>query len=236
MTTDPSIGLATVLSDINEACVRAGRAPGSVTLVAASKTVPPEVLEQAIASGHRVYGENRVQEARAKWPELRARHPEVELHLIGPLQSNKAAQAVALFDVIHSLDRVSLCEALAKECARQDRRPKLLVQINIGCEEQKSGVLPDEADAFVKTCRETYNLDVVGLMCIPPVGEAPEPYFKLLAEIAQRNGLEVLSMGMSSDYALAVAYGATYVRVGSAIFGARPPLAPAPVPTTEVAS
>jgi PLP dependent protein len=218
----PSVGLATVNSNIEKACARAGRAPGSVTLVAASKTAPPDVLEQAIATGHRVYGENRVQETKAKWPELRARHPEVELHLIGPLQANKAAHAVALFDMIHSLDRPSLCAALAKECARQNRRPKLLVQINTGCEAQKSGVLPDEADAFVKSCRETYELDVVGLMCIPPVNEPPAPHFKLLSDIAARNGLQMLSMGMSSDYALAVEYGATHVRVGSAIFGARP--------------
>ncbi|HEY0736920.1 MAG TPA: YggS family pyridoxal phosphate-dependent enzyme [Herpetosiphonaceae bacterium] len=230
MTIHPSVGLAAVNSNIKAACAKVGRASDSVTLIAASKTVPPDVLEQAIQAGHRVYGENRVQEAWAKWPELRARYPEVELHLIGSLQANKAAQAVALFDVIHALDRPSLCEALAQQCARQGRRPRLLVQVNTGCEAQKSGILPDDADTFVKSCRETYELDVVGLMCIPPVNQPPESHFKLLSDIAERNGLPVLSMGMSADYALAVAYGATYVRVGSAIFGARP------LPVVESAS
>lgn len=222
----PSAGLAAVTSTISGACARAGRAPGSVTLVAASKTVPPDVLDETIAAGQRVFGENRVQEAQGKWPELRARHPGVELHMLGPLQSKKARDAVALFDTIHSLDRPSLCEALTRQCLRQGRRPRLFVQVNTGSEQQKSGVLPDDVDSFVKCCRETYDLNVTGLMCIPPAGQPPAPHFMLLAKIAERNGLPMLSMGMSGDYALAVECGATHVRVGSAIFGARPPVQP----------
>ncbi|GAA2721235.1 MULTISPECIES: YggS family pyridoxal phosphate-dependent enzyme [Streptomyces] len=221
--TDPVAGLAAVRQAVDSACARAGREAGSVTLVAASKTVPPDVLARTIEAGHLVYGENRVQEARAKWPPLRERCPEIELHLIGPLQSNKAREAVALFDVVHSLDRASLCQALARECARQGRMPQFFVQVNTGAEPQKAGVLPDAADAFVAACKETYGLDVRGLMCIPPAGEPPEPHFALLAAIAARNGLPLLSMGMSNDYASAVEHGATHVRVGSAIFGARPP-------------
>ncbi|GGP39067.1 YggS family pyridoxal phosphate-dependent enzyme [Streptomyces abikoensis] len=223
---DPTTGLENVRRAVAEACARAGREPGSVTLVAASKTVPADVLERTIEAGQLVFGENRVQEAKAKWPELRGRCPDLELHLIGPLQSNKAREAVALFDVIHSLDRPSLSAALARECARQGRRPRLFVQVNTGKEPQKAGVLPDDADAFLADCRETHGLDVVGLMCIPPAGEPPEPHFSTLAKIAARNGLELLSMGMSTDYATAVEYGATHVRVGSAIFGSRPPLNP----------
>ncbi len=216
-------GLETVRRAVAEACERADRDPGSVTLVAASKTVPVDVLEQTLAAGHLVFGENRVQEAKAKWPGLRERCPELELHLIGPLQSNKAREAVALFDVIHSVDRPSLCEALARECVRQNRRPRMFVQVNTGEEPQKAGILPDAADAFITSCRETHGLDVRGLMCIPPAGEAPEPHFSMLAKIAARNGLDLLSMGMSTDYATAIEYGATHVRVGSAIFGSRPP-------------
>ncbi|MCC3774221.1 YggS family pyridoxal phosphate-dependent enzyme [Streptomyces sp. UNOB3_S3] len=225
-TPDPTAGLENVRHAVAEACARAGREPGSVTLVAASKTVPADVLERTIEAGHLVFGENRVQEAKAKWPELRSRCPDLELHLIGPLQSNKAREAVALFDVIHSVDRPSIAVALARECARQDRKPRLFVQVNTGKEPQKAGVLPDDADAFLTDCRETHGLDVVGLMCIPPADEPPEPHFSMLAEIAARNGLELLSMGMSTDFATAVEYGATHVRVGSAIFGSRPPLNP----------
>ncbi|MEW2438637.1 YggS family pyridoxal phosphate-dependent enzyme [Streptomyces caniferus] len=214
-------GLEQVRGTIAAACARAGRPPESVTLVAASKTVSAEALVPAIDAGLRVYGENRVQEAQEKWPGLQERFPGLELHLIGPLQSNKARDAVALFDVIHSVDRPSLCRALARQCAAQDRHPRLFIQVNTGAEPQKAGVLPDEADAFVDTCRGVHGLDVRGLMCIPPAGEPPEPHFSTLAKIAARNGLDLLSMGMSGDYATAIEHGATHVRVGSAIFGAR---------------
>lgn len=218
---DPRSGLKTVQAEINAACVAAGRDPSSVTLVAVSKTFPPEAIEPVLAAGQRVFGENRVQEAKQKWPELRERHPGTELHLIGPLQSNKAKEAVALFDAIHAVDRPSLCEALAKEIARQERRPLLFVEVNTGAEPQKAGVLPENVDAFVAACRETYGLEIAGLMCIPPHDEAPAPHFALTAKIAARNGLKLLSMGMSADFAIAIAFGATHVRVGSAIFGKR---------------
>jgi hypothetical protein len=174
-----------------------------------------------IAAGQHVFGENRVQEAKAKWPDLQARHGDLALHLIGPLQSNKAKEAVALFDAIHSVDRPSLCAALAKEIEKQARAPVLLVEINTGAEAQKAGVLPEAADAFLRDCRATYGLSVSGLMCIPPADEPPAPHFALTAKIAARNGLELLSMGMSADYEIAIRFGATHVRVGSAIFGAR---------------
>jgi hypothetical protein len=168
-----------------------------------------------------VFGENRVQEAKAKWPALQAKHAGIALHLIGPLQSNKAKEAVALFDAIHSLDRVSLCQALAKEIEKQGRSPLLFVEINTGAEPQKAGVLPQHADDFLKDCRDSYNLKIAGLMCIPPLDEAPGPHFALTAKIAQRNGLTLLSMGMSADFVTAIQLGATHVRVGSAIFGGR---------------
>ena len=192
-----------------------------VTLVAVSKTFGAEAIEPVISAGQKVFGENRVQEASAKWPPLQARHPGIELHLIGPLQSNKAKEAVALFDAIHTVDRPSLCEALAKEIARQNRRPLLFAEINTGAEPQKAGVLPENADAFLRACRESYGLDISGLMCIPPIDEASAPHFALTAKIAERNGLKLLSMGMSADFAVAVQFGATHVRVGSAIFGHR---------------
>src|SRR5262245_14260398 len=220
-TTTPAGRLAAVQAEIAAACREAGRDPASVTLVAIAKTFSADGIEPVLAAGQRVFGENRVQEAKAKWPSLQARHPGVALHLVGPLQSNKAKEAVALFDAIHAVDRPSLCQALAKEIARQDRRPTLFVEINIGAEAQKAGVLPEEADAFITACRETHGLDVSGLMCIPPVDEAPAPHFALLAKIAKRNNLNLLSMGMSSDFALAARFGATHVRVGTAIFGAR---------------
>lgn len=200
---------------------KAGRNPGPVTLIAVSKTFGPEAIESAIAAGQGVFGENRVQEAKAKWPALMAKHPGLELHLIGPLQSNKAKEAVALFDAIHTVDRPSVCEALAKEIAKQGRHPLLFIEINTGAEPQKAGVLPEAADAFIARCRETYGLEISGLMCIPPLAEAPAPHFALTAKIARRNKLKLLSMGMSSDFALAVEFGATHVRVGSAIFGER---------------
>lgn len=218
---DPAIGLDAVRRAVADACARADRDPGSVTLVAASKTVPAEAIDQAIEAGHGVYGENRVQEARSKWPALRDRYPDVELHLLGPLQTNKVREAVALFDVIHSVDRPGLCQALARECARRGRQPELFVQINTGAEAQKAGVAVDAVDGLLTACRQTYDLEIAGLMCIPPADESPAPHFALLATIAAHHGLEHLSMGMSTDYASAIECGATHVRVGSAIFGSR---------------
>jgi PLP dependent protein len=216
-----STGLDAVKQEIARACREASRDPASVTLVAVSKTFDADAIEPVIAAGQRVFGENRVQEAKAKWPALIERTPGLELHMIGPLQSNKAKEAVALFDAIHSLDRPSLCEALAKEIEKQGRQPKLFVEINTGAEAQKAGVLPQDADGFLAQCRDKYGLTIDGLMCIPPADEAPAPHFALTAKIAARNGFKLLSMGMSADYAVAIAMGATHVRVGSAIFGAR---------------
>ena len=221
-----STGLAAVRHEIERACREASRDPAGVTLVAVSKTFDAAAIEPVIAAGQRVFGENRVQEAKTKWPALMARTRNLEargleLHMIGPLQSNKAREAVELFHAIHSVDRASLCEALAKEIARQGRSPVLFVEINTGAEAQKAGVLPQDADAFLKRCRDGYGLAIGGLMSIPPADEAPAPHFALTAKIAARNGLKLLSMGMSADYAIAIAMGATHVRVGSAIFGAR---------------
>jgi len=190
-------------------------------LIAVAKTFGADAIEPVIAAGQRVFGENRVQEAKAKWPALRARHGDLELHLVGSLQSNKAREAVALFDAIHSVDRASLAAALAKEIAAQARRPLLFVEINTGAEPQKAGVQPQDADAFLAACRDRYDLAISGLMCIPPLDEAPAPHFALTAQIARRNGLPLLSMGMSADFATAIAFGATHVRVGTAIFGER---------------
>src|ERR1041385_7107559 len=215
-------GLARVRAEVAAACAEAKRDPASVTLIAVSKTFAADAIEPVIAAGQRVFGENRVQEAKGKWPALRAAHPGLALHLIGPLQSNKAKEAVALFDAIHSVDRPSIAEALAKEIAKQGRRPTLFVEINTGAEPQKAGVLPEDADAFIKTCRETHGLEIAGLMCIPPLEEAVAPHFGLTAKIAARNGLKLLSMGMSADFATAIAFGATHVRAGTAIFGSRP--------------
>jgi pyridoxal phosphate enzyme (YggS family) len=214
-------GLDRVRAEIARACRDAGRDVSEVTLVAVSKTFPADAIEPVIAAGQRVFGENRVQEAKAKWPALMQKYPGIELHLIGPLQSNKAKEAVALFDAIHSVDRPSLCEALAKEIAKQGQQPLLFVEINTGAEAQKAGVLPQDADGFLAACRDTYGLEIAGLMCIPPLEEAPGPHFALTAKIAKRNGLWLLSMGMSADFATAIALGATHVRVGSAIFGER---------------
>jgi PLP dependent protein len=215
--------LAKVRAEIARACVDARRNPASVTLVAISKTFGAEAIEPVVAAGQRVFGENRVQEAKAKWPALKERYPGIELHLVGPLQSNKAKEAVALFDAIHSVDRPSLAEALAKEIGKQGRAPTLFVEVNTGAEPQKAGVLPEEADGFLKACRTDYGLVISGLMCIPPADEPPAPHFALTAKIAQRNGLALLSMGMSADFPVAIAFGATHVRVGTAIFGGRPP-------------
>jgi PLP dependent protein len=214
-------GLAAVEAAIAQACREARRDRASVTLVAVSKTFGVDAITPVIAAGQRVFGENRVQEAKAKWPSLISSYPGLSLHLIGPLQSNKAREAVALFDAIHSVDRPSLCEALAKEFRTQTRRPELFVQINTGEEPQKAGIAPAEADGFIASCREKYGLEISGLMCIPPVDEAPAPHFALTAKIAARNGLKNLSMGMSADFAIAIQMGATHVRVGSAIFGHR---------------
>jgi PLP dependent protein len=219
-------GVAAVRGEIARAARSAGRDPASVTLVAVSKTFGADAIEPVIAAGQRIFGENRVQEAKAKWPPLIARHGGrdggIELHLVGSLQSNKAKDAVALFDAIHSVDRASLAEALAKEIANQNRRPLLFAEINTGAEAQKSGVLPQDADGFLAACRNRYGLNISGLMCIPPHDDAPGPHFALTAKIARRNGLELLSMGMSADFPTAIAFGATHVRVGTAIFGQRP--------------
>jgi PLP dependent protein len=219
---DPAAALAAVRREIADACRVARRPPEDVTLVAVSKTFGVEAIAPAIVAGQRAFGENRVQEALAKWPDLRGRHPGLELHLIGPLQSNKAREAVGLFDAIHSIDRPSLCAALAKEISKQGRSPLLFVEVNTGAEPQKAGVLPQDADGFVAACRDSFGLAIAGLMCIPPVGEPPAPHFALTAKIAARNGLRLLSMGMSADFPLAIRFGATHVRVGSAIFGHRP--------------
>jgi pyridoxal phosphate enzyme (YggS family) len=214
-------GLSAVEQDIARACREARRDRSSVTLVAVSKTFDADAIAPVIEAGQRVFGENRVQEAKAKWPGLMSAYPGIALHLIGPLQSNKAKEAVALFDAIHSVDRPSICEALAKAFDSQERRPQLFVQLNTGEEPQKAGVAPAEADSFIASCREKYRLPICGLMCIPPVNDAPAPHFALTAKIAARNGLNNLSMGMSADFAIAIAFGATHVRVGSAIFGKR---------------
>ena len=219
---DTAERLAGVTAEIARACRDFGRDPASVTLIAVSKTFPADAIEPVIEQGGlRVFGENRVQEAKAKWPPLLSKYQSLELHLIGPLQSNKAKDAVALFDAIHSLDRDSLCEALAKEISKQQRKPLLFVEINTGGEAQKAGVLPQDADAFLKKCRDAYGLEISGLMCIPPIDQAPGPHFALTAKIAKRNALKLLSMGMSADFATAIELGATHIRVGSAIFGER---------------
>jgi pyridoxal phosphate enzyme (YggS family) len=219
--------LAAVKAQIAAAAAAAGRDPRDVALVAVAKTHGPAAVEAALAAGQRLFGENRVQEAQAKYPALKTRFPDLVLHLIGPLQTNKVKEAVALFDAIESLDRVKLADALAKEMARAGRRPHCFVQVNTGEEAQKAGIPPREADAFIAYCRDELGLPVVGLMCIPPVEEEPSPHFALLREIARRNGLASLSMGMSADFELAIRLGATHVRVGTAIFGARETKLPA---------
>ncbi len=210
-----------VMDNIAKAAERAGRQASDVTLVVVSKTFEADAIEPVLKLRHRVYGENRVQESQGKWPALKQAYPGTELHLIGPLQSNKTREAVELFDCIETLDREKLAKALATEIQKAGRSPSLLVQVNTGHEPQKAGILPEDVDGFLRTCRDTYQLDVAGLMCIPPVDEEPALHFALLAKLARRNGLPLLSMGMSSDYETAVELGATHVRVGSAIFGAR---------------
>ncbi len=218
MAATPPEAYADVLARIDRAAQACGRKAKDVTLVAVSKEQPWEVVAPVLSAGQTVFGENRVQDAIGRWSEHRSG---LTLHLIGPLQSNKAREAVAFFDVIETLDREKLARALAEEIARQGRRPRLYVQINTGEEPQKAGVLPDAADAFIAVCRNEYHLEIEGLMCIPPADEPPGPHFALLAKIAARNGLSRLSMGMSGDFETAIRFGATSVRVGSALFGAR---------------
>jgi pyridoxal phosphate enzyme (YggS family) len=210
-----------VRESVAAAAKAAGRDAAEITLIAVSKTRAAEYIEPVLGAGHLDFGENRVQEAQAKWPRLTERFPAARLHLIGPLQSNKARDAVALADAIHSLDRDKLARALSAEMARGGRRPECFIQVNTGEEAQKSGVMPGEADSLIDACRETYALPLVGLMCLPPQGEEPAPHFALLHKIAERHGLAKLSMGMTADYQTAIAFGATHIRVGSAIFGAR---------------
>ena len=214
-------GLKKVLNGVVAAAQEANRAPESVTLIAVSKTFDGPEIVPVIEAGQRVFGENRVQEAKGKWPALKMAWPDVELHLIGPLQSNKTAEAVQLFDAIHTVDRPKIAGEIAKEMRKQGKPLKLFVQVNTGREPQKAGIDPAEADAFLRECRDAHGLEIAGLMCIPPAEEDPKPHFELLAEIVRRNGLSQLSMGMSGDYPAAIACGATHVRVGSAIFGTR---------------
>lgn len=218
---DATARLDEVRRRIAEAARAAGREPASVTLVAVSKTHGADRVRELLQVGQRVFGENRVQEAEGKFPALKTEYPDLELHLIGPLQTNKAREAVALFDVIQSVDRERLAVSLAREMERAGRRPACYVQVNTGEEPQKAGVLPAEVDAFVAACRDVHRLPVVGLMCIPPVDEEPALHFALLAKMAARNGLDRVSMGMSADYETAVRLGATHVRVGTALFGSR---------------
>jgi hypothetical protein len=214
------MSLSVIQSRVAESLALAGRAPGSVQLIAVSKVQPIDRVVAVLDAGHRVFGENYVQEAQAKWPDLRARFGAVQVHMIGPLQTNKAKVAVELFDAIHTLDRLSLAEKLAKLAQTRGTSPDLFVQVNTGAEPQKAGILPDDADGFVAQCR-AFDLPVRGLMCIPPEDQDPVPHFTQLAAMAARNGLTGLSMGMSSDFEAAIAHGATHIRVGSAIFGAR---------------
>jgi PLP dependent protein len=213
--------LSDVQSRIATASVEADRPAEAVRLVAVSKTKPSDQIRTVLAAGQRLFGENRVQEAEEKWPGLRLEFPDAKVHLIGPLQTNKVKQAVALFDVIETVDRPKLARALATEMQRTDRHLDCLVQINVGEEDQKAGIAPGEADGFITLCRDELKLPIKGLMCIPPADEEPAPYFALLAKIAARNELVEISMGMSSDFEIAIQFGATMVRVGTAIFGAR---------------
>jgi len=217
-----SQGLVRVRGRLATAARSVGRDPAAINLVAVSKTKTTEEIRPVLEAGHRLFGENRVQEAAGKWPVLRRAYADIELHLIGPLQTNKAATAVQLFDAIETLDREKLARLLAAEMVRQNRRLPCFVQVNTGAEPQKAGVAPAEADSFIALCRDELNLPVVGLMCIPPLEADPQPHFKLLAGMARRHGLASLSMGMSSDFEFAIRHGATHVRVGSAIFGERP--------------
>ena len=214
--------LEDVLSKISIAADAAGRSPDSVRLVAVSKVHGADVITPVLEAGQRLFGENRVQEAADKWPALKEQYPEVRLHLIGPLQTNKARQAIQLFDVIETVDRPKLARTLARIFEEEDIRRDVYIQVNVGREEQKAGIDPDQADDFIRLCRDELGLNVTGLMCIPPAGEDPAPYFDLLADIARRNDIRILSMGMSGDYETAIRHGATHVRIGTAVFGTRP--------------
>lgn len=222
-TSDPKANLTEIRARIETAAKRAGRSAGQVSLIAVAKRQPLDRIDALLAAGHRVFGENRVSEAADKWPALKRNYPDVKLHMVGPLQSNKAADAVALFDAIHSIDRMKLARKVAEEIAAAQRDPELFVQINTGEEPQKSGVLPRDADAFIHQCREELQLRISGLMCIPPIDEEASLHFALLAKIARRNGVKNLSMGMSEDFETAIMFGATHVRVGTALFGDRDP-------------
>ena len=213
-----------VKANITKACIDSKRAPEDVQLIAVSKTFGIDEIHPLLEAGQRVFGENRVQEAESKWPQLREEFPDLKLHLIGPLQSNKTKEAVQLFDVIETVDREKIAKFLQEEMLKQNRKLACYVQVNIGEEPQKAGIAPNEAVEFVKHCKNDHHLDIVGLMCIPPVGENPGPYFALLAKLAKEAEVKKLSMGMSADYETAIAFGATSVRVGSAIFGHRPPI------------
>jgi PLP dependent protein len=215
-------GLAVVERRIRDAAQTVQRCRGDITLIAVSKTFAADAVRPVLISGQRDFGENRVQEAKAKWPALKRQYPQARLHLIGPLQTNKTAEAVSLFDAIHTVDRPKLAEILAQEISRQRKEIELFVQVNTGGEPQKSGVLPNEADQFIESCRSELGLPIIGVMCLPPIDEEPSLHFALLAKIAKRNSLAGLSMGMSSDIEKAIGLGATHVRVGTAIFGARP--------------
>lgn len=219
---DPAKNLQEIVQQCAEAAVKANRDPASVTVIGVSKVHGPERIVPVLEAGHRVFGENRVQEAQGKWPALQAQFPETELHLVGPLQTNKVPEALALFNVLHSLDRPKLAQKIRTEIDKGARAPALFVQVNTGEEEQKSGVLPGEADAFIRHCRDDLGLNVIGLMGLPPVDEEPALHFSLLAKIAERNKLEKLSMGMTADFETAIALGATHIRIGTALFGERP--------------
>lgn len=219
--TDVPAKLRLVREEIASAAETAGRDANTIRLVAVTKTVPASVIEESIGAGQRIFGENRVQEAQAKWPVLKERYPEIELHLVGPLQSNKTRDAVTLFDVIETVDRPKLARALAEEMSRSSKRPRLFVQVNTGEELQKAGIAPGETADFVSLCRENYGLSIEGLMCIPPFDEEPTMHFALLAKLAGQVGVRELSMGMSGDFVRAIKFGATYVRIGTAIFGTR---------------
>jgi len=221
MTHDPAKALESVRARIAAAARAAKRDPAAIQLVAVTKTFGPEAIEPALAAGHRLFGENRVQEAKAKWPALRQSYPDIELHLIGSLQSNKAREAVALFDAIHTVDRPKIAQAIAAEMAKQGRQPKLFIEVNTGEEPQKAGVMPKETAGLLRLCREDLKLEIAGLMCIPPADEEAAIHFAFLAKLARELGLKELSMGMSADFESAIAFGATYVRVGSEIFGPR---------------
>jgi PLP dependent protein len=219
--TNPVDRLHAIAASITRAEGDFDRKPGSVALIAVSKTFPSEAIEPHLQAGHRIFGENYVQESAAKWPALRDAYPDVKVHMIGPLQSNKAGEAVQLFDAIHTLDRESLAAALAKEITKAGKFPQLFVQVNTGSEPQKGGIEPVQTEAFVRRCREVHGLEIAGLMCIPPFDQTPSPHFGLLAKLARDLKLPLLSMGMSADFEAAIQLGATHVRVGSAIFGSR---------------